>query len=447
MTSPSEPGARRRTLLWAVLLVVVLMPFAWHHRYDWRKAYGLEPEWIARSLAFGKGFSFRGDHVWLIPHAGRDTYSPTAWQEPVNPLLLGAVFRIGGPYYSRLMVVAIQTLVLLATALLLYLLGRRVFDEWTGRVASLLLLVQPHIHYLVFGTFMTATLAGFAVLIVAAVLVRCLAGVTPVRALGAGAALGGAMLTSAATGAFLPLGVALALRDRTRKAAWQAAALFILGVAVVLAPWTTRNYLVFGSFVPTRSGIGQIVYVGNPVLAETFVPGLRACPSSPGPWWTARSASEAVLHAREEVVWPRSLGNKAYDCIEALRFPGFAAMNEVQRDRVYLHEAVAFIKQHPALTAQLTWTKAVAYFFIGWPIYIQVLTAVAVLGIYLARRRRAALILAAMIPLYAIAYVIALPYHFRYRYPVEPLLLLFAASALVSATRWTLARAGRPTNP
>jgi hypothetical protein len=446
---PTEAPAaapRRQPLLWAGLLVLVLLPFAWKHRYDWRTAYGLEPEWIAHSIADGHGFSFRGDHVWLIPHGPRTFYSPTAWQEPVNPIVLGALFRAGGRYYGRLFAVAVQTAVLLATAVLLYLLGRRVFDEWTGGLASILLLVQPHVHYLVFGTFMTASFAGLAVLLVAAAFVHCLGGATSARAFGAGATLGGAMLTSAATGAFFPVGLAVLLRVRGgtgRAAAWRRAALFVLGVIAVLTPWTVRNYRVFGGFVPTRSGIGQIVYVGNPVLAETFVPGLLACPTSPGPWWTAQSASEAVLHARAEEEWPRSLGNKGYDCIEALHFPGWAGMNEVQRDRVYLREALAFVREHPALTASMTWTKAVSYFFTGWPIYIQALTAVAGLGIYLGRKRPGALVLASMIPLYAVAYVISVPYHFRYRYPIEPLLTLFAAFAAVAVARWIAARGQR----
>jgi hypothetical protein len=336
--------------------------------------------------------------------------------------------------------------VLFGTSVLLYLFGRRLFDEWTGRLASLTLLVQPHVHYLVFSTFMTATLAGFAVLLIAMAFVRCLAGVTPARALGTGAALGGAMLTSAATAAFFPVGLVLALRSSAGagRLAWGKAALYVLGMGLVLSPWAVRNYLVFGGFVPTRSGIGQIIHVGNPVLAETFIPQLRACPSSPGPWWTARSASEAVLEARNEGRWRGSLGHKGYDCIEELNVPGFVGMNEVQRDRIYLREAVAFMMDHPAVTARLTGAKAVAYFFTGWPLYLQLITAAAGLGIVLARKRPAALILAAMIPLYAIPYVISLPYHFRYRYPVEPLLLLFAGFAGVSAARWVLQLTRRP---
>jgi hypothetical protein len=445
MMSPAAPAAGRRTLLWAVLLALVLLPFAWQHRYDWRKAYGLEPEWIARNLAHGHGFSFRGDQRWLLPPANRNTYSPTAWQEPVNPLLLGAAFRIGGAsYYGKLLAVALQALVLFATSVLLYLFGRGLFDEWTGRLASLMLLVQPHVHYLVFGTFMTATLAGFAVLVIAAAFVRCLAGVTPTRALGTGAALGGAMLTSAATAAFFPIGLVLALRGDGSRLAWGKGALYVLGMGLVLSPWVVRNYLLFGGFIPTRSGIGQIVYVGNPVLAETFVPGLRACPSSAGPWWTARSATEAVLHARDEEVWRGSLGNKGYACVEKLNLPGFVGMNEVQRDRIYLREAVGFIKDHPALTIRVTGAKALAYFFTGWPIYLKLITAAAGVGVFLARKRPAVLILAAMIALYAIPYVISLPYHFRYRYPIEPLLVLLAGFCAVTAARWALTLRRRP---
>jgi hypothetical protein len=85
-----------------------------------------------------------------------------------------------------------------------------------------------------------------------------------------------------------------------------------------------------------------------------------------------------------------------------------------------------------------------AYVFTGWPIYLQLIAAAAALGTFLARKRPAALILAAMIGLYAIPYVISIPYHFRYRYPIEPLLVLLAGFWTVSAARWALTLTRRP---
>src|SRR5208337_2502763 len=98
-----------------------------------------------------------------------------------------------------------------------------------------------------------------------------------------------------------------------------AVVLFALGVA----PWTLRNYLVFHKFVPVRSNVGLMLWFGNH-------PGARGIDTTLSPF---ANPEEATSYRR---------------------------MGEIAYMTAKKHEAVTFIKSHPARTLGLalhgTWT-------------------------------------------------------------------------------------------
>jgi 4-amino-4-deoxy-L-arabinose transferase-like glycosyltransferase len=65
--------------------------------------------------------------------------------------------------------------------------------------------------------------------------------------------------------------------------------LFLVCIAVVIAPWTFRNYVVLGSFVPISTNGGDIFYRANNPLATGG--------------WTARGERELWRYAVNEVEW------------------------------------------------------------------------------------------------------------------------------------------------
>ena len=84
------------------------------------------------------------------------------------------------------------------------------------------------------------------------------------HALGAGIAFGLATLTQPA---LLLAPSAFLLFEALRAAGWRGAALrslcFLSGFAAAIAPWTARNALVFGSFVPITSTSGFALFIAN----------------------------------------------------------------------------------------------------------------------------------------------------------------------------------------
>ena len=75
------------------------------------------------------------------------------------------------------------------------------------------------------------------------------------------------------------------------------------------------------------------------------------------------------------------------------------------------------------------------------------IAVLAALGALFAVRRPSARILAVMVLGYSIPYAIGVPYFDRYRYPIEPLLLLFASYALLEVIQLGAGMVGLQTAP
>jgi hypothetical protein len=205
---------------------------------------------IARSLAGGEGFAH--------PFPGRT--GPTAWAPPVLPALLAALWWVcdGNRPAVVAVVLVVQTLVLILTGLLtLVLAGPSLRRIGPGTVA---------------GIFIAALLCNFRdcfqangdrwiTLLTVDLLLAGLAWGRPLRS-GPRAACWGCFgglcaLTSPVAGfAWGVLSVASGLRQR----AWTRLTLMGLLAAATLAPWTIRNYLVFGRWVPVKSNLAYELY-------------------------------------------------------------------------------------------------------------------------------------------------------------------------------------------
>jgi hypothetical protein len=166
------------------------------------------------------------------------------------------------------------------------------------------------------------------------------------------------------------------------------------------------------------------------MLAETLLPGFRACPGSSGPGWTATSPTAAVLRMRDSQTDHIAMIWESFHCIERNAPRGYGEMNEAERDMLYSAEFRRFVGEHPGTFLNLLAHKEVAYFYTGWPRYLQTTALLALIGLMLGVRRREVVLLGAVAVAYSLPYTISMPYYDRYRYAVEPLLALLAASAL-----------------
>jgi 4-amino-4-deoxy-L-arabinose transferase-like glycosyltransferase len=201
----------------------------------------------ARSIAAGDGYP----DSTVTPAGG-----PTAIRPPGFPFFLGAVYAVTGDSQTAGRVA--QAVLGALAVLLIALVARELFGARVALVAGVMAAVFPP--FVLNGiTLLSEPL--FVVLELSAVLAvlrarRPGAGVGWVVA--AGALCGLAFLTRANALA-LVLVLALALREpgslRSIRA-WRAPALLVVCAALVVAPWTIRNAVEFGRFIPVSTQDG-----------------------------------------------------------------------------------------------------------------------------------------------------------------------------------------------
>lgn len=175
---------------------------------------------------------------------------------PGYELFLAGVFRVGGvdPLAAKIANVALSTLTVAAAALLARSLG----GPRAGRLAGWLCALHPGLvafsHYLYSETLFAALLTGGALFAF-----RRPQGATRVEQVAAGVLFGLAILTRSVLLYFLPLWVAVQALRRRGPEARRALVVTLVALAVV-APWTLRNALRYGAFVPVDSTAAMTAY-------------------------------------------------------------------------------------------------------------------------------------------------------------------------------------------
>jgi 4-amino-4-deoxy-L-arabinose transferase-like glycosyltransferase len=222
---------------------------------------------IAKNLDEGNGFT-----------VGVSATQPSSDYSPGLPLFVAGIYKVTGGVHERLariVLALIGTLAILFTYLLALRLAdacsryankRRRASVVAALVAALVVAIYPAtIEYT--GMLMTEPLA--ATLLAGAILGILWAAddVSPWRWAVPGLTLGALALVRPeylVIGALLALIVFLRQRlyDDWRQALL-AAAVTVLGIVVVVAPWTIRNAIALDRFVPVSTGGGQVLYAGT----------------------------------------------------------------------------------------------------------------------------------------------------------------------------------------
>ena len=402
-------------LLVRLLVAVALRTWVFPNRW----VYAFEMGWIAQAIASGLGFSWPGDPV-----------QPTAWMAPAYPYLIAGVFEVFGiaTRASAAVLELLQTAFSLATCVVLYHVSRRLFaDERPAlAAAAILALYPPAIHFSVQKIWDTAlftlVIAGVALLLLD---LRARPGAGRAAAIGAlfglGALLEPTML------ALLPVGVLwLGARFGSGRRALRLGALAALVAALLIAPWLVRNAVVFDRFVFLKSNFGHELMIGN-------VPRVRGAEVD-RPDGRVKGVPDTYLTEQE------------------VRF--VEGVDEPTRTAFYPRKAAERIRAEPAEFARRTagrvvqfWTftrgrgaeaaiAALSYF----PLLLLALASLAFRG---ARTADAALLwlLAAAIPL---ANYVTHVTHWRYRFPAEALLAVFAGLTLAEGWRRLRGRSSGP---
>lgn len=226
-------------------------PFKPDFNANFNRHLGAEYFNIARALAAGKGFA--------NPFTDADT-GPTAWMPPVFPVILAGLLWAFDDSHEVVMavVVLLQTFTLVGTGFLVLALTRRAARRVGAAVAASAFLV---VLFADFRWYFQFTHDWWLIMLTLDLLVAAACWLRPLRRwwTAAGWGLFGGLcalvnpIVAAVWGAW---SLTAASRDR----GWPRLAVAVLAAGLVLAPWTVRNYLVFGRLIPVKSNVAYELY-------------------------------------------------------------------------------------------------------------------------------------------------------------------------------------------
>ncbi len=391
-------------LLLRIVLIIpshraVLNPANDHFRFGW------EMGRVARSIATGKGFS--------SPYGG-DT-GLTASQAPAYPYLLAGVFKLFGVYSrtSAIVILVLDSLFSSLTCWIVFCIAVETFGETVAMWSGWAWAFFPSAVYLSIKVVWETTLTAALLSLVLLLALRLKASSSFWAWLGFGSLCGLSALSCPIAVIVLPPLLAWPLLRCQPKTAGSMRVIGVtaLGFLLTVTPWFFRNYLTFHRFIPFRTNFGLELQIGNN-------------PRATG----AQILSLHPSHNPEELEQYRRMGELDYMAkkkSEALQFiaahPGAFALLTLKRTAFWWAEGPEVSGGSP-LIGRSERAELFGY---------SLLTFLTMLGLTLAIRDRkeGALLLGSLLLLYPLVYYGTLV-HFRYRHPVEPIMVILSVYAV-----------------
>lgn len=364
------------------------------------------------------------------------------YSSPFYVLLVAAVRAVRK--VNQFHLVLIQLLAGAGNCWLTYRLGRTLFDRRVALAAGLAGAV-----YLPFVLYNSALLpavwiTGFGLLTLLAWSAFRRGGNSPKLA-GAGAAAGLAVICRPTFSIFVCFLCAALLLERRCSASRRLKNLawFLLPAALVVAPVTAYNYLGSGDLVPVTASGGWVLYCSNNPRAPGFA-------YSPPPEFQAELVAyyrrpDTRLGYVEHLLSRKLAGDAAGTALGPRRASGY-----------WTGRAVEFVRRRPGEFVRLLGRKLLYSLngyephdlpevldrrrsAAGWPLLpLRLILPLALAGLVFHRPRRPVLELYLLAGLLAFLITYVIP---RYRVPLGPVLLLYAAAGVFRAA--DLARAGK----
>ena len=380
-----------------VRVATMLLFQSWEFSSEW--AYGFEMGHIGRWLAEGKGFSLDGGSL-------------SAKFPPLYPLVVAGFFAAFGVYSQAAAIglFLLQSLCAAVTALCLAVLGNRLFGRIPGLIAGFIWAFYPTSIFNSVFRIWFSELEVMLVLLIITIAVMSTRPPTFRQVVFLGGLSGLLILTDSTMTLYLPL-LFLWVLFRQRMALRQLSAclaLWVVVAGVVVSPWVIRNWLALGVPRLVKSNLGLELFTGN----HSFASG---------------------TNDRKEMA-------QAFAALDQEELEHYRAQPEVVYYQYLKSKALEWIQAHPSrffwLTVRRVWYFWVvispqgreAWFHLAWYGPFAVL---ALFGLWSVRHR-----LWSLVPIGLFLLVYPLPYYlthvarYRYRYPVEPMVILLAAIPL-----------------
>jgi Dolichyl-phosphate-mannose-protein mannosyltransferase len=352
---------------------------------------GNEPSHVAASLASGLGFSSPYDNVPI---------APTAQQPPLYPCILAGIFKVFGIYTveSAWTAVVINVLAGAATAVLLYYVGRLHFGETVGILAAWLWVLPWMYRINMFSVSLTnAYLAALGLTILLLWVPRTLETDWGWFALGIYSGLLVLLQPSLLT-IVLAYGAWLAFS----KAPSPRMLIAVAGLLLAIAPWTLRNYVTFGRFIPVRDNFGLELWLGN----------------RPG------------MHGTVDFTGDFPDNDPS----------GYAQLGERRFMDAKFREATEFIRRDPAGFVGRVLRRMLEFWYVPYPFPWIVVSIFGWLGAFLAIRKEPnRWVWPTMLAVFPLVYFVT--HNFAtYRHPIEPVVILLTAYFIVQTSAQAKAR-------
>lgn len=376
---------------------------------------------------------------WARRIAAGDWYgSEVFYQAPLYPYALALLYSLAGPdvWTARLA----QALIGSASCALLALAGRRFFSPSVGVVAGVVMaLYGPLVFF--DGLIQKPVLDVFLTCLLLLLLGEMARRQRWWLMLAAGAVLGLFALTRENALVLAPILLAwtlLRFRAAGGRARLRWAAALAAGLALVLVPVGLRNRDIGGDFLITTAQLGTNLFIGNNPLADGTYRALR-----PGREHPKFERVDAVALAQERLGRALSLGEVSdYWTRRALEYvresPG-AWLRLMGRKWVMVWNARELVDTE-SVEAYREWSAVLGALTAA--LHFGVIGPLALAGAWVTRRRWRELWLLHAIVLGFAASVTVFYVLARYRTPMIPVLMLYAAAGLVQlvsaprATRW-----------
>jgi 4-amino-4-deoxy-L-arabinose transferase-like glycosyltransferase len=362
---------------------------------------------LGRNLAEGNGFCFTGG-------------PPTTRRAPLYPALIAILYAVFG--VKPLAIQLAQSLLAAGTCLLVFEIGRRLFSERVGLIAAAAAALHPMIMRYV-PDIQVETLLTFLYTLTAFFTVRLTEKETVWNGLWVGVSAAAATMVKAVALPYAALFVVFYLGWKffregaaSLRTAWRPVAALLVGMALVILPWTARNREVSeGQFIlVSRNASGE--FLRGFVFAQPRYYLLRDPPYIAGE--NEANAMQERLFRERGLVWER---------------------DEAETERVQNEIAKAWMRESPGAFVKKFVVGLFAFWYVVTTRSNSLLVGgmallawtLAVVGLVRARRvYQFALLLVPIVALNAIyAAVLALG---RYSAPCIPLLIVLAAAGVDS---------------
>lgn len=279
-----------------------------------------EYENIANNILHGKGFIY-------------ESFLGTPYKSLTTPLyvfLCVGVYAVTG--HSYIAILLIQSIFSLCLAMVIFQIARHMFGEKVAFLSALLTAFHPGFVYYDVFNLIPLSMDSLFITSAAWLLMGSKDRPTVLSMSCVGCMIGLGAITRGIIGTLLPFLSLYFILFTKRPVREKIGYVMILWAAafVVIAPWVMRNFIIHKELVYISSTSGENLYRGNNLTAS-------------GTSLTADGRSVREL-------WPKEVTNK------------IATLDELGQKKFFEKEAVAFIKNNPAVFAKL-YLKKMYYFW------------------------------------------------------------------------------------